>query len=164
MTGSLRIYREHSLKRARGPHREGRVPVASTPHATTLPAIAVASIAASVAEAPVDTDVGEPTPSNPPVETLPAGFESGLIQIIDARAEPGETLRVHYERKEHELTTALATLTPHDARVLHQRLSRPSPGDALASRFGLLNGERQARLLAFLENAPRRDARASVSR
>lgn len=95
--------------------------------------------------------------------TLPAivrpEVDARLLAILDARGAIGETVYVTYARKEQELGAVFATLPALEAMVMHRRLSEPQPGDELAEKFARLVVDRRSRLLAFLADARRREAR-----
>jgi len=84
-------------------------------------------------------------------------LEDAIVEALDVVPSSRETTRVAFQRKEHAIAMLFAKLTVSDARILHRRLTIPSDGDAIASRFALLIAERRARLIAFLADARRRE-------
>jgi len=100
---------------------------------------------------------------DPPRASVPltGPHDDAILAILDAPLRAGETAHAGYRRKEYELGTLFAALSPADARTLHARLSSPRTGDLAAERFHLLVAERRVRLLAFLADAPRRAALAT---
>jgi O-methyltransferase involved in polyketide biosynthesis len=53
----------------------------------------------------------------------------------------------------------MSALTVLEARALHARLSNPASDDPLAKAFKRLTADRRARLINFLADARRREAR-----
>jgi hypothetical protein len=109
----------------------------------------------------------EPLYEPPPLAILPKrvalpppvpALDAQLAAILDAPLALGETAAVGFARKERELGTVFAELSPLAARALHLRLEHPTPGDALAAKFARLTIERRHRLLVFLADARRREA------
>lgn len=178
---ALRIYAHGGRRPLGGPPRPSRSPLLlATAHASPqlAPAAApppsapspdatrdepleppLASPAVAAVEPPPPTAV-EPPPA--PARTSHA--DAALLAILTTAPPFGETLSAAYARKERELRDVLATLPAADALALHARLADPRPGDALAAAFARLVAERRARLLAFLADAPRRDAIACARR
>ncbi|HLL23751.1 MAG TPA: hypothetical protein VK427_16545 [Kofleriaceae bacterium] len=95
---------------------------------------------------------------------LPQELEQRMIETLVKAPSSDETIEAGYRRKEHELLTLLAPLTPLEARALHRRLTMPSGDDPLATHFGRLVPARRARVLAFLTDARRREAMAGTRR
>jgi hypothetical protein len=96
----------------------------------------------------------------PPIAAVPPTLDGRLIAILDAPLASGETAMTGYQRKEHELGAVFASLSVLDARAMHARLSACKAADELAHKFARLTLERRTRLLDFLANARRREARA----
>lgn len=88
----------------------------------------------------------------------PVALESQILERLESRPESHETVELAFRRKERDLVALFEQLTLPDARELSRRLSRQLAGDQVAVAFSRLIGERRARLLAFLANAPRREA------
>lgn len=111
-----------------------------------------------------------PPPQAPPVEQVvevpvapvpvaaPLALDDQIFAILDEPAPEGVTASYAYREKEHALAAYFRTLSVADARALHRRLTIPSPDDALAMRFSRLVADRQARLVAVLADARRREA------
>ena len=116
------------------------------------PSLAASSTAASV----------EHAPRTPVAGIVSSAAERTLLAILDAPAQPGETLHAAYRRKERELGTAFAGLAVSEARALSRRLTTPRADDALALKFSRLVADRRGRLLAFLGDARRREALARM--
>lgn len=103
----------------------------------------------------------EPRPAAPaPVAAEPPTLEARILAVLDAPLPPGETIEVGYRNKEQLLLVLFAELRAAEALALHRRLLAPAVGDALAIRFGRMASERRIRLLAFLADVRRREARA----
>lgn len=85
-------------------------------------------------------------------------IEDQILQILEEAAPCGESLQSTFARKERELCCAFTTLTSNAANDLARRLAELDPKDRVAAAFGRLAAERRARLVAFLEDAPRRAA------
>ncbi|MEO8704690.1 MAG: hypothetical protein ABI867_31835 [Kofleriaceae bacterium] len=94
----------------------------------------------------------------PKPAAIPVTIDARLLVILDGPLATGETFAAGYARKEADLGTAFAQLTPADARALHARLATPRLGDELATKFARLTIERRTRLLTFLADARRRQA------
>jgi hypothetical protein len=92
--------------------------------------------------------------------TIASAHDARLLAILDAPMN-GEAAHMAFARKEHELGAAFAALPIFDQRALATRLTKPRAGDVLAERFGRLTAERRARLINFLNDAPRRAAIAA---
>ncbi|MFT3698128.1 MAG: hypothetical protein QM831_33615 [Kofleriaceae bacterium] len=88
-------------------------------------------------------------------------LEQDILSELD-RPQAGERFAVWFQRKEYAIGTLFAQLSVEDARVLHKRLAVPVAGDPIAERFAKLVVERQRRLLAFLGDARRRNARGTT--
>ena len=99
-------------------------------------------------------------PAQLPVE-LPE-LDRSILGILVSDARPGECLSDAFQRKERELAAIFAELSATAASALHRRLSHPASDDSLALRFGRLIVDRRMRLLAFLADAPRREALTPV--
>jgi hypothetical protein len=82
-------------------------------------------------------------------------IESQLIATIEQPLHANETSRVGHDRKEREVATLLAQLTPAQSLALSKRLSVNASDDPLAVAFGRLVVERRNRLVAFLERLRR---------
>lgn len=66
-----------------------------------------------------------------------------------------------WEVKERELTAALGLLSPADCRVLSERVRKAKPDDPIVAAFARMVPQRRMRLLAFLDDARRREAIAA---
>jgi hypothetical protein len=105
-----------------------------------------------------------PVPFTPPPPEVaapppaPIAPDAGLIAILDAAPDIGETIECAFRRKEHDLLTAFAALSLDASRSLHARLAAGMADDPVAARFSRLVRERRERLLAFLADARRRAA------
>jgi hypothetical protein len=84
--------------------------------------------------------------------------EREVLVVLEGPLAIGETAATGFKRIEQELGDLFATLTVLDSRELHRRLSSPALDDAIAIRFGRMVIDRRHRLLAFLADAPRREA------
>jgi len=96
--------------------------------------------------------------------TVASASDAALISILDAPLRHGETAREGFLRKEAELRAAFGTLPVAAQRALHARLSSPSSGDALATKFAGMTADRRTRLLTYLADARRREALAAAKR
>ena len=90
--------------------------------------------------------------------SIPAEIETQLTQILASSPVLGETLELAYKRKEHEIGSVFARLSALESRTLHERLTLARQDDALATQFSRLIETRRLRLLAFLNDARRREA------
>lgn len=81
-----------------------------------------------------------------------AELEAVLAAPIAGSAAAG------YQQKEAAVRAELDRLSPAESRVLADRLRRPRPSDALAALFGRMTADRRGRLLAYLDDARRREA------
>lgn len=90
--------------------------------------------------------------------SIPSEIETQLTQILASLPMPGETIELAYKRKEHEIGSVFASLSALESRALHERLTLARRDDALATQFSRLIEGRRLRLLAFLNDARRRDA------
>jgi hypothetical protein len=99
-----------------------------------------------------------------PVTWSEVSLEAEILAILDRSPEPGERLEFAFRRKEAELLAAFDKLTVLDARELRRRLALALPGDPIAVRFARLIPQRRARLIAFLDDARRREALRSARR
>jgi hypothetical protein len=95
---------------------------------------------------------------------IPREIESAILAVLEGPVGFGETIETTFRRKEHELGALFAKLSVSECRALHKRLENPKAGDALALRFGAMIAVRRARLLAFLQDARRREAIAGGRR
>jgi hypothetical protein len=86
-------------------------------------------------------------------------YERELLGLLESPPGPGETVDACFRRKEQRVAAMFAALSFAQARALHRRLAEPRPDDALAQRFHRLVAARRDRLLAFLADARRREAR-----
>ncbi|HEY3803647.1 MAG TPA: hypothetical protein VGL61_13620 [Kofleriaceae bacterium] len=84
--------------------------------------------------------------------------DAALLAILDAPLSARETIAQGFARKEVELRAAVAGLCLADARALLRRFTVAVRGDVLVERFARVAGERRARFVAFLADAPRRAA------
>jgi hypothetical protein len=181
---ALRIYKE-SIRASRlvvpsggriaGQQSVTRVPLPADPPPdageTALPSSATGAADTDVALDRRDDDHANATRPRACEEPFSAGLgdaidaeiEHTLVKLFDAPMLPGETLRSHYERKERALLAAFAMRTSLEAQQLHRRLSTPNPDDALSARFERLVVDRRTRVLTFLVDAPRREARACIT-
>lgn len=89
---------------------------------------------------------------------LSAEIEAELLRVLTSTPNDGETREAAFRRKEHEVGGLFAGLSSLQSRTLHRRLHQRRAGDAIAEAFGRMIAERQARLLAFLLDARRREA------
>ncbi len=130
----------------------------------TNPALSIyAELAAEPSLAATSTAAAaERAPRKPAIEIVSPAAEHALLAILEAPAQPGETLYVAYRRKERELGIAFAKLAVSEARALLRRLMTPRADDVLALRFSRLVADRRHRLLAFLGDARRREALARM--
>lgn len=94
----------------------------------------------------------------PRIRWRAVAIEHQIIEVLDARPEPGERIEFAFRRKEHELMSLFAQLSVIDALELHRRLRLSLSDDPLASRFGRLVVDRRARLMSYLADARRREA------
>jgi hypothetical protein len=88
----------------------------------------------------------------------PVALEVEILSVLTTSPLPCEQLAFAFKRKEQELGALFARLSVADSRELHRRCTVVLDGDELAARFRRLVAERQARLLAFLADARRREA------
>jgi hypothetical protein len=118
--------------------------------------------------------VGEQVPAEPamggpvaaePVAAAPAvgaaqlervSREEALEAVLAAPVQG--SVAAAYQLKEAAFRAELVRLPAVESRVLAERLRRASPGDRLASMFGRMTAERRGRLLAYLDDARRREA------
>lgn len=139
----LRLYRESPpTMTTASPLRMRLVPQSSSPPPPPAPPVEQV-VEATVAPAPV---------------VAPLALDEQIFAILDEPTPEGVTASYAYREKEHALAAYFRTLSVADARVLHRRLTIPSPDDALAMRFSRLVADRQARLVAVLADARRREA------
>jgi len=125
----------------------------------------------STVEASVDRGLAQirSSPRPPPVRPDPsvspaAAVDAPLIEILDAPLAPGEIASIGYRRKEEAIGAVLATLTALESRALLARLTAARPGDRLVEKLARLTPERRHRLLSFLADARRREARRIARR
>lgn len=90
--------------------------------------------------------------------------ERRALAVLDAPADPSEPIERAFRRKEDEVRALFGELSAGDALAIFRRLTLVCPDDLLASRFARLVTDRRARLLAFLADAPRREAIARARR
>ena len=102
------------------------------------------------------TAAAAPAPALAPAHSA---VDARLLAVLVAPGSAFETALACFERKERELTELFAELSAIESRALHLRLSHPRAGDALATRFSHLAVDRRVRLLTFLADARRREAR-----
>jgi hypothetical protein len=95
---------------------------------------------------------------------IPREIEIAILAVLEGPVGFGETIETTFRRKEHELGALFTKLTAIECRALHKRLENPKAGDALALRFSAMISVRRARLLAFLQDARRREAIAGGRR
>ena len=146
----LRLYRETPpAMTSASPLRLRLVPPNVKPTAAAPPA----DVADEVVVAPIVAPVA---PLTAPL--APLAVDDQIFAILDEPAPEGVTASHAYREKEHALAAYFTTLSVADARAQHRRLTIPSPDDALAVRFSRLVVERQARLVAVLADARRREA------
>jgi hypothetical protein len=88
-----------------------------------------------------------------------ASADVASCTILKAPLRAGETAATGFARKEAELRHVFAQLGVVEARTLHRRLVTASSGDELAQLFLRLTVERRDRLLQFLADTRRRNAR-----
>ena len=88
-------------------------------------------------------------------------LEDELVAVLAAPIEG--SVAAAYQRKEVALRAVLARLPAAECRVLAARLRCVCPGDPLASLFGRMTAERRGRLLAYLDDARRREAVRAAS-
>jgi len=136
----------------------GNLPTARMHGAASPPRPAVAPLRLAPCAPPADEarDIEEPVRARPAIS--PAA-ELAVHDVLAASTRPGETIEVGFRRKEHELGALFDQLGVVEADALHHRLASPRPDDALAALFGRMATERKTRLLAFLADARRREAR-----
>jgi hypothetical protein len=110
-----------------------------------------------------EEDPGEPERKRSalPVECI--ADEESLLRIF-AGAAPHCSIQRHFAYLERALLVVIAAMSLPDARVLHRRLARGASCDPLAEVFLRLASERRGRILAFLRDAPRRQATAGAAR
>jgi hypothetical protein len=139
----LRLYRETPPMTSPSPLRLRLVPPnaarQAAPVADEVPAVA-------------------PAPVAPVAVASQLSLDDQIFSILDQPVPQGVTASYAYREKEQALAAYFTTLSVGDARVLHRRLTIPSPDDALAVRFSRLVADRQARLVAVLADARRREA------
>jgi len=145
MKPALAIYSARNAQPSRGPTR-------------TVHSVVVAALVPDE-ELPTPVVVQQVTRLTGPCEVgIPREIESAILAVLEGPVGFGETIETTFRRKEHELGALFAKLTVIECRALHKRLENPKAGDALALRFGAMISVRRARLLAFLQDARRREA------
>ena len=82
-------------------------------------------------------------------------IEQQLIDAIAAPLHTDETSRVGNDRKEREVATLLAQLTPVQSLALSKRLAVNAADDPLVVAFGRMVVDRRNRLIAFLDRLRR---------
>jgi hypothetical protein len=107
---------------------------------------------------PRGDDPRSPPKSNALRSAAPA-LDSALIAILEEPLLPGETAFAGFARKELALRNTFAQLTVMQSRALHARLANPRSGDQLVRAFMRLTADRRGRLISFLADARRREAR-----
>ena len=114
---------------------------------------------------PSYSTIWEPTIAtrNEPARPVKKGWslvtlESEILGVLEAPVPSHETISVAFTRVERELVESFGRLSLLEARELLRRLKTPAADDAIAARFGRLVVERRLRLLAYLADAPRREA------
>lgn len=94
----------------------------------------------------------------PPLTWREVANEREITAVLTTRLAAGEQALAGFLRKEIELRDLFSKLSVRDARELHRRLTLGIAGDPIAPQFARLTGDRRVRLLAFLADAPRRNA------
>lgn len=82
--------------------------------------------------------------------------EENLLAIL-AQPVTGAAGRA-WEAKERDLKAALAQLSPAECRVLSERVRKATSGDPIVAAFARMVPQRRLRILAFLDDARRREA------
>jgi hypothetical protein len=86
--------------------------------------------------------------------------EPELVTILQEERRSGERISDFFRRKEHALGALFARLPVVEARELYRRFANLAESDPLARLWTRMISERRDRLLAFLADARRREARA----
>lgn len=111
---------------------------------------------------PIEMQPAERQPAEgQPAEPARVSLEGELVAVLAAPVEG--SVAAAYQRKEVALRAVLARLPAAECRVLAARLRCVCPGDPLASLFGRMTAERRGRLLAYLDDARRREAVRAAS-
>lgn len=92
----------------------------------------------------------------PPLGFRPVAAEGAILDVLSAPVEG--SAQVGYAHKESALKAQFDQLSVADSRALIERLRTGRPNDPVASAFGRMTTERRGRLLAFLDDARRREA------
>lgn len=130
------------------------VPVVEVAKAAPVAMPLAVEVEVEIEPAPALAPTSAPAPAPAPI----AEIDRRLLAVLDETAAVGESADALFRRKEHALGTLFAALPVPAALALHKRLTMPAVGDPLHARFSRLVAERRARLLAFLADAPRREA------
>jgi hypothetical protein len=91
---------------------------------------------------------------------LPGELEHRLLEILEATPSPGCGAHTAFRLKEDQLTALFAGLAVADAHALQRRFTVSASDDRAAAQFSRLTRERRDRLVAFLADTRRRQARA----
>ncbi|MBL0214436.1 MAG: hypothetical protein IPQ07_11165 [Myxococcales bacterium] len=135
------------------------VPPAAASAASVMHIVPVTEVAKPTPPVVVEPSAAPASAPRPAPPSLPMDeLDRGFLAVLDETAASGESAEVLFRRKEHMLGTMFAALPAPAALALHKRLTSPAPGDLLSVRFSRLVAERRGRLLAFLADAPRREA------
>ena len=95
-------------------------------------------------------------PAEQPGEPARISREDALVAVLTAPI--AGSVAAAYQQKEAAIRGELERLPAAECRVLAERLRRARPGDQLAALFGRMTVERRGRLLAYLDDARRREA------
>ncbi len=111
--------------------------------------------------ATAERQLGELATMSEALHEAPLGFkplrrEAELVRVLAAPLEGG--FKAGYVQKEADLRTEIAQLDPAETRALKDRLTHLREKDPLTPLFQRLSGARQRGVLAYLEQAPRREA------
>lgn len=99
----------------------------------------------------------------PAVAVQRVADEELLLGILGASA-PGRSIHEHFASLERALLAVLGSMSLADTRILRRRLARGAIHDPLAEKISRLKSERRERILAFLREAPRRQATTGAAR
>lgn len=108
-----------------------------------------------------DPEVAPREPQTNTVTHICPRVEAALLEILEQPPDPKETIAIAFARKEAAVGDFFAELDVNTSRALHARLSSSRDGDQLVSAFVRMTPERRERLLVFLADVRRRQARLS---
>lgn len=86
-------------------------------------------------------------------------LEGTLIALLVSPSDPRFTVREAYERKERALCEAIAAAPFIDVWTLHKRVTIGRSDDPFVAALQRLSPERRTKVVAFMADARRRDAR-----